>query len=132
MDVKVIVIVKENKMNLTEFQKLNAQRAEKWHHGDLNQWSLLEWMGAMCGESGEAANVAKKIRRLELSLPNKEAGINRNNLNELKDKCAREIADSIIYGLIGLSVLEVDASNLIAIVFNEKSEEYGFPERAKP
>lgn len=117
-------------MDITKFQEINVARAERWHQGNLNQWTLLEWAGAMCGESGEAANNAKKIRRLDLSLPNKEAGLDKINLIELKDKMAVEVADTIIYGLIILSILKYDASHLIASVFDQKSYEYGFPERA--
>lgn len=113
-------------MNINELQRINHERSERWVH----DWSLLEWAGAMCGESGEAANYAKKIRRLDQKLPNKEAGLDKNNLRELQMKCAMEIADSIIYGLIMLSKLDMDAAVVIANVFDRKSIEYGFPERA--
>ena len=116
-------------MNLSEFQIVNATRARRWH-GHLDQWSLLEWAGAMAGECGEACNVAKKIRRADLSLPDKEKGIEIKDLPDLRAKLANEIADSIIYGLIIMSALEVDAATVIAEVFNQKSREYGFPERA--
>lgn len=117
-------------MDISQLQSINAIRAERWHHHGKTDWTLLEWAGAMCGESGEAANVAKKIRRLDMQLPNKEKGLDKSNLRELQIKCAMEIADSIIYGLIILSKLDLDASNVLAHVFNEKSIEYGFPERA--
>jgi phosphoribosyl-ATP pyrophosphohydrolase len=84
----------------------------------------------MCGESGEAANIAKKIRRLNQNLPNREAGIAQGNLDLLRSKLATEVADSIIYGLIILSEINVDASQIISEVFDKKSIEYGFPERA--
>lgn len=111
-------------MNLREIQAINAHRAVKWHKGGLNEWTLLEWTGALCGEAGEAANVAKKIRRLQLGLPNKEAG-----LDVLKIKLGKEVCDTIIYGLIILSALGQDAEILMAEVFNQKSIEYGFPDR---
>lgn len=115
-------------MDITEFQKVNESRAKRWHgEGD---WSLLEWAGAMCGEAGEAANVAKKLRRLELLLPNKEVGLDKKDEEILKGKLACEIADTIIYGLIILSRLDYDASLILASVYNRKSVEYGFPERA--
>jgi hypothetical protein len=119
-----------NNVDISQFQAINAVRAERWHHGGQTDWTLLEWAGAMCGESGEAANAAKKIRRLDMRLPNKEKGLDKSNLRELQMKCAVEVADSIIYGLIMLSKLDVDASVVLAHVFNEKSIEYGFPERA--
>lgn len=117
-------------MNLSEFQKVNTARATKWHKNGMDDWSLLEWAGAMCGEAGEAANVAKKIKRIENELPNKEAGIDTADLITLKMKLATECADTIIYALLILSQLNVDASDEIRHVFNKKSMEYGFDERA--
>jgi hypothetical protein len=42
----------------------------------------------------------------------------------------KEIADTIIYGLIILNEVGWDASTILTEVFNQKSIEYGFPERA--
>ena len=116
-------------MDLRQFQQINSDRGKRWHQGNLLQWTLLEWCGAMCGEAGEAANYAKKIRRLDLQLPNKEAGLNKSNYDELRIKLGNEIADTIIYGLLTLSALDLDAEQMIRNVFDKKSEEYGFPER---
>jgi hypothetical protein len=80
-------------MDIDKFQKINDKRAIRWHSDGATEWTLLEWAGAMCGESGEAANVAKKLRRLEQRLPNKEAGISVDKVNELKFKLATEVAD---------------------------------------
>lgn len=45
--------------NYYEFSKLNAARADRWHHGFPHDgiWSGSDWSNAMCGETGEAANV---------------------------------------------------------------------------
>lgn len=117
-------------MNLKEFQDINAERGHRWLGGNLSNWSLLEWTGAMCGEAGEAANFAKKIKRLDSDLPNLKAGISETNRMALKHKCAREVADTIIYGLLILTELGFNAEEVIAEVFDTKSIEYGFPERA--
>jgi len=117
-------------MDISDFQKVNAKRAVRWHNSGETKWNLLEWAGAMCGEAGEAANYAKKIKRIDTNLPNREAGLLISDLEALKHKLAREVADSIIYGLIILSELELDASDIIADTFDNKSEEYGFPEFA--
>jgi hypothetical protein len=79
-----------------------------------------------------ALHAAKKIRRLQLELPNREAGLQVSDEQMLRHKLACELADTIIYALIGFSVIGYDASDQIAHVFNQKSEEYGFPERAIP
>jgi NTP pyrophosphatase (non-canonical NTP hydrolase) len=117
-------------MDIDDFQRANAIRAKRWHNDGDTQWNLLEWAGAMCGESGEAANTAKKIRRLAQKLPNLVAGLQDSDEPRLREKLATEVADSIIYGLIILSELDVDASDVIGDVFDKKSIEYGFPERA--
>lgn len=115
-------------MDISKFQQANDRRKLKWHKdGD---WDYDSWTNAMAGETGEACNIAKKIRRLETSLPNKEAGLDVNDLDMLKKRLAHETADSIIYGLLILSKLGVDASEIIADVFDQKSIEYGFPDRA--
>lgn len=90
----------------------------------------MEWAAAMCGEAGEAANAAKKLRRLDLQLPNKEAGLTQADAAPLRTKLANECADTIIYALLLLSLMGEDASIVIARVFDRKSIEYGFPERA--
>lgn len=118
-------------MLLSEFQAINAQRARRWHHGDLSQWNFLEWAGAMAGEAGEACNVAKKLRRLDLALPNREAGLSVSDADNLKAKLSQECADTIIYALCLLSALGADAESVIEGVFDKKSIEYGFPERAR-
>lgn len=118
-------------MQIDEFQAVNATRGRRWHQGDLSQWTLAEWTNALCGEAGEAANVAKKLRRLDLQLPNKEAGLTRDDAEPLRAKLANECGDTIIYALLILSVLGVNASDVIAGVFDQKSIEYGFPERAR-
>jgi NTP pyrophosphatase (non-canonical NTP hydrolase) len=115
-------------MDISKFQQLNEIRADRWHKG--GDWTLLEWAGAMCGEAGEAANVAKKIKRIQTNLPNLEAGLPVEDYGRLERKLAEECADVIIYALIIMSRLNADASSTIAYVFNKKSEEYGFPERA--
>lgn len=115
-------------MDITAFQRANEERKLHWHAG--NDWNFAEWTNAMAGETGEACNIAKKILRLENELPNKEAGLDRNDMEELKARLAREVADSIIYGLLIMSKLGVNGSDVIADVFDKKSEEYGFPNRA--
>ena len=115
-------------ISIRKFQDLNKTRGERWHKGNLLQWSLLEWTGAMAGEAGEACNAAKKLRQLQLELPNKKAGLDISDIEHLRSEIAKEVADTIIYGMLILSALGVDAENTIQGVFNQKSSEYGFPE----
>lgn len=128
---------------LQRLQQLSKARAEKWHTDEdgnpADPWSLLEWAGAMCGESGEAANFAKKIKRLDQGMKNPGNWIPDVRLSPaerraqirayLVGKCQREVADSILYGICLLNELGVDAEALLREVFNDKSAEAGFPER---
>jgi NTP pyrophosphatase (non-canonical NTP hydrolase) len=123
---------------LQHLQHVSKNRADRWHdtgHPEA-KWSLLEWAGAMCGESGEAANVAKKIKRIDSRMWNTafvESVPSQTNEATVRlmyqDKLAREVADSILYGLLILSELNVDAEEILRTVFNEKSIDAGFPER---
>ncbi len=115
-------------MDIKELQEKNELRGKRWHQGDLAQWTTLEWTAAMAGEAGEACNAAKKMRRLDLELPNKEAGLQKHNYSELERNVVKECADTIIYALLVMSSLGYDAETMIKHVFNTKSEEYGFPE----
>lgn len=133
-------------MKVNELFELNLQRCNRWHtKGGIAEWSALEWAGAMCGEAGEAANVAKKVLRLEHHI----ASINQDHMEDAVSELhgatterrhfidmadanravAKEVADTIIYGLLLMARVGVtDPESVIREVFNRKSEEYGFPE----
>jgi ribosomal protein L12E/L44/L45/RPP1/RPP2 len=52
-------------LNFAELQRTSVLRCLRWHGPDSEPWSGADWSNAMCGEAGEAANVVKKLRRLE-------------------------------------------------------------------
>ena len=116
-------------MDINELLKTNVIRAKRWHGEE--DWNALEWAGAMCGEAGEAANAAKKLRRIEQGMKNiNETARDLRSIPEAQKAVAKEVADTIIYGLLLMARVGVtDAEEIIREVFNKKSEEYGFPER---
>lgn len=119
-----------NENFVRDVQAISVQRANRWHDGDFRQWSGLEWAGAMCGEAGEAANVAKKLRRVELSLEGNAASEHATtDLDVLKYKLGRECADVFLYLVLLAARYEIDLQSAIVRTFNAKSEEMGFPER---
>ena len=121
-------------MNLNELMKINVERAGRWHPEGIDSWSALEWAGAMCGEAGEAANCAKKLKRLDDEIPSIN-DVDRHLDTRAKANAAvlREVADTIIYGvLLAARVGCDDLESVIRQTFNRKSEEYGFPERIGP
>lgn len=109
-------------------QQISVSRANRWHGGDFRQWSGLEWAGAMCGEAGEAANVAKKLRRVELEIDGNAASERALVPSELVEKLGRECADVFLYLVLLAARYDIDLTAAIVETFNAKSREMGFPE----
>lgn len=103
-------------------------RRHRWHQNDTRPWSTAEWTNAMCGEAGEAANIAKKLLRCELGAPGNRGATE----DEMREKLARELADVVHYAIIAAERAGVDLEQAMIDTFNEKSEELGFPERLRP
>lgn len=114
---------------LTYVQDKSVSRANRWHGGDFKQWSGLEWAGAMCGEAGEAANVAKKLRRVELAIDGNAASERPLVPAELVEKLGNECADVLLYLTLLASRYDINLRVAVVRVFNQKSVEMGFPER---
>ena len=75
------------------FSAMNRRRADYWHGGVA--WTRADWMTAALGELGEAANYAKKLKRIEDGL----AG-NRDedrDADVLREKMCEELADFVTY-----------------------------------
>lgn len=120
-------------LDLKLVQEISISRAKRWHNGDINSWSTLEWAGAMAGEAGEACNAAKKLKRIEDKIKNINLDFGRN-LTERSDayrQVVQEVADTILYGVLVAASVGCVGDKFEAVVrevFNKKSEEYGFPE----
>jgi hypothetical protein len=118
-------------MNLQVIFDTNLERCKRWHEKGIQDWSPLEWAGAMAGEAGEAANAAKKLKRIETNMMSiNEEARSYATVGEARMEVAKEVADTILYGLLLMArVGIVNPEEVIASVFNKKSIEYGFPER---
>lgn len=116
-------------LTIERVQQVNRVRADRWHNGDFRQWSILEWAGAMCGEAGEAANIAKKMRRRELNLSGNESSEHAAADAFLGDRLARECADTFLYLCLVAESGYVNLSDAVRSAFNAKSDEMGYPER---
>lgn len=110
-------------------QTINKQRADRWHGGDFRAWSALEWAGAMCGEAGEAANVAKKLRRIETGAAGNAWSEYPLKASQLTEKLAGECADTFLYLCLLASHCGISLERAVIDKFNSKSIEMGFPER---
>lgn len=109
-------------MDLRAFSAVNRERCEKGFNHNLGDWSLSDWFTALMGELGEAANVAKKLNRVR-------DGINGNKetVDELREKLARELADTFIYLDLTAQAAGVDLPSVVREVFNAKSDQIGCP-----
>ena len=118
-------------MTIQTLFSTNLLRCSRWHPDGLQDWTALEWAGAMAGEAGEACNAAKKLRRIETGALNKNEGDRSlTDLEQARAAVAKETADAIIYGMLLMARVGVtDPEAVIREVFNQKSIEYGFPER---
>jgi NTP pyrophosphatase (non-canonical NTP hydrolase) len=118
-------------MRVNDLFDTNVTRAKRWHFDGIEEWSPLEWAGAMAGEAGEAANAAKKLKRLESRIASiNDEGRHFTDLESARAAVAKETADTIIYALLLMARVGItDPEAVIREVFNRKSEEYGFPER---
>lgn len=118
-------------LSFEQIATVSAQRSKKWHKDGEAEWTILEWAGAMCGECGEAANVAKKIRRIQLgmNLPRAGKSLGPEALLGLIEHLGEELADTFLYMVLLASKNNIDLPQAILKKFNSVSEEYGFPEQ---
>lgn len=120
-------------LTIRRIVRASVSRANRWHNGNMNEWSALEWAGAMCGEAGEAANAAKKLKRLEVDIASVNVPERHfQNQEAAKSAVIKEACDTILYAVLLMARVGCDpesAEEALCDVFNKKSEEYGFPER---
>ena len=77
-----------------EFSERNRKRCESpngFNH-KLSDWSGSDWMTAIVGELGEAANVLKKLNRVRDGIPG-----NKETPAQLGEMLRLELADAYIY-----------------------------------
>ncbi len=110
--------------------QVNARRCVRWHGPDWkspdDQWTAADWSNAMCGEAGEAANIVKKLRRLEGSFPSTVPSLPRERLTQ---ELADELADVVLYADLLAQKVGIDLGDAVRRKFNRKSHEQGFEER---
>jgi len=110
-------------LDFKQLRETNVHRCEKVFEHPLDDWTLLEWAGAMCGEAGEAANVAKKLRRL--TTRGKTKIWHRGRTGDLLAALADEVADVVIYADLLLAAAGADLGEAVRRKFNKTSDERG-------
>lgn len=94
------------------------RRANRKRQGSVYKdadWSPCDWMTALAGEVGEAANVIKKMRRGDLSL------------DEGRAMVAKELADVQTYLDLLANALDINLAQATIAKFNEVSERINSP-----
>lgn len=101
-------------------QAASQDRADRWHSD--TPWSLSDWMTALTGEVGEAANVIKKMNRHRDGL----ATDRDPPMAVLQLALAEELADVLAYLLPLASAANVDLALAFVRKFNIVSERQGW------
>lgn len=87
------------------FSQRNKERCESpngFNH-KLSSWSLSDWMTALVGEVGEAANIVKKLNRIRDGIPG-----NTESETSLYLNLYKELADVAIYLDLFAQALGID------------------------
>lgn len=107
------------------FSERNRKRCESpsgFNH-KLGSWSGSDWMVAIVGEIGEAANLLKKLNRVRDGVPG-----NKQTPEEIRKKMASEIADAYIYLDLFCQAQGIDLEVEVNLAFDSKSQEIGYRE----
>jgi NTP pyrophosphatase (non-canonical NTP hydrolase) len=113
-------------MTFRQFAEANRARCESpegFNHS-LGSWSLSDWMVAVAGEVGEAANVVKKLNRCRDGIPGNTA-----SESDLYAALGDEIADAVTYLDLIAQSQGFSLEDLILDKFNRKSASIGYPHR---
>jgi hypothetical protein len=113
-------------LTFAQLRDANKARVILWHPKGVKDWSGLEWAGAMCGEAGEAANVAKKLKRIEGGLKGRDS---ERDMAEMVHLLGMECADVLIYLDLLAYRYNIDLGAAVAEKFNRTSVMHDFPQR---
>jgi NTP pyrophosphatase (non-canonical NTP hydrolase) len=113
-------------LTFAQIRAANLSRCTRWHgaHG-VHDWNTMEWSAALCGEAGELANVAKKLKRVESGIAQNQAEYQLPLIKML----GQEAADVLAYLDLTCASRGIDLEAEYREKFNAVSIKYGFPER---
>ncbi len=111
-------------LTFKEFSEVNRRRCESamgFNHR-LNSWSTSDWITAILGELGEAANIVKKLNRCRDGVPG-------NNVTEidLRNSLRKECGDVFVYLDLLCQSLGFFIADAAVEVFDAKSQQLGYP-----
>lgn len=109
------------------FQEFSVENRARCEHPQgfkhpLSGWSTSDWMTAMVGDVGEAANVVKKLNRYRDGVPG-----NKVPREELVEQLRKELGDVFVYLDLMAQSLGFNIGDAAVEVFDAKSTEIGYP-----
>lgn len=112
------------------FSEINMQRANRWHHGDIREWSASDWAVATGGEMGELLNAIKKLRRLEIKVQGHDGDTPQpRDIQTAIAAVKKEIGDVYTYLDILTQFFGLRMWDCVRDTFNAISVREGMPER---
>jgi len=108
------------------FSERNRRRCEApngFNH-KLGSWTLSDWMTAVAGELGEAANIIKKLNRVRDNIPG-----NAETPEELQAWLGEELADVAIYLDLLCQAAGFDLETIRDAKFRKTSRKIGYEEK---
>ena len=110
-------------LTIKAFHEANeARRRGDSGGGTEATWDLVDWTNELCGEAGELANLAKKVKRARPAKNGKKAD---PTLEEAKADLAPEIADVVICASLVAGHLGIDLEKAVREKFNIVSDRMG-------
>lgn len=107
-----------NLARLPLFKNRNGEPAHT--EPDGSDWTPNDWMTALAGEVGEAANILKKVRRGD------------STMDESREALAKELADAVIYLDLLAFRCGIHLSGAVMDKWNEVSARIGVDVRLTP
>lgn len=114
-------------LTFTQFTHVNTARCSAWHPGfpsPHSVWTGADWSNAMCGEAGEAANVVKKLRRIETGTAPGPSDPARPTLLTM---LGAELADVLTYADLLATHYGIDLPGALISKFNQISARQQLP-----
>lgn len=112
-------------ISFAAFARANRERCEstKGFNHKLSDWTSSDWMTALVGEVGEAANIVKKLNRYRDNIPG-----NKQTRETLAAELRKELGDVFVYLDLMAQSLGFRIEDAATEVFNAKSADIGYPE----
>lgn len=112
---------------MATFSERNRRRCEATNgfNHKLDDWSLSDWITAITGEIGEAANIVKKLNRIRDGIPGNKK---EETKEELEHALYDELADVYIYLDLLAQRVGMNLHGHVEVKFQRTSKKIGYEE----